>query len=191
MHPALTVLPIYLFGRLSRRRPSTRTITAYLGIIAIFVAVVIGARLYRYAEGADTCGKCREFAPIATLAEDLRAAGFDNGTIVANGMHMGGNLKMAFPESRVIDPAFPLALWPSRDDVDDGENGMCLLVWRDDQPDSGMRKEAMRRFALDALEVPASLAFETGRVEATLIRSSTRAYVLGFELIRENAGGCR
>jgi len=191
MHPALMVLPIYLFARLSLCRPRDRTISFYLGIIAIFVAVVISARLYRYAEGADECGKCREFAPFAALAADLRAAGFENGTIVADGMHIGGNLKMAFPGSRVIDPAFPIALWPSRDGLDDGGEGMCLLVWREKQPDAEARRNAMHRFASDQLNVPVSLIWERGRVEAMLLHSSTRRYALGFELIRENAGGCR
>ncbi len=191
MHPALMILPIYLFALLSRCQPPRRSISFYLGIIAIFVAVVIGARLYRYAEGADDCGKCREFAPFAALAADLRAAGFENGTIVADGMHIGGNLKMIFPGSRVIDPAFPLALWPSRDGFDDDGEGMCLLVWQDDQADSKARRDMMHRFASDQLKVPASLIWESGRVEAMLLRSSTRSYALGFELIRENAGGCR
>ncbi|MGI9452751.1 MAG: hypothetical protein ACR2QH_19240, partial [Geminicoccaceae bacterium] len=191
MHPALMVLPIYLFARLSPRRPSGRTIAFYLGVIAIFVAVAAGARLYRYAEGADECGKCREFAPFAALAADLRAAGFKSGTIIADGMHIGGNLKMAFPESRVIDAAFPLALWPSRDDVDDDGKGMCLMVWRDDQADATARRAAVLRFASDQLNVPASLNRDSGRIEAMLLNSSTRRYALGFELIRENAGGCR
>ncbi|MGI9491231.1 MAG: ArnT family glycosyltransferase [Geminicoccaceae bacterium] len=191
MHPALMVLPIYLFARLSPCRPSGKAISFYLGVIAIFVAVAIGARLYRYAEGADECGKCREFAPFAALAADLRAAGFESGTIVADGMHIGGNLRVAFPESRIIDPAFPLVLWPSGDDLDDGAEGMCLLVWRDDRPDATARREAMLRFASDQLNVPASFDRESGRAEAMLLRSSKRRYGLGFELIRENRGGCR
>ena len=191
MHPALMVLPIYLFARLSPSRPSGRRIAFYLGVIAIFVAVAAGARLYRYAEGADECGKCREFAPFAALAADLRAAGFESGTIIADGMHIGGNLKMAFPESRVIDPAFPLALWPSRDDVDDDGGGMCLMVWRDDRADAAKRRAEMLRFAADQLNMPAAIDRESGRAEAMLLNSSKRRYALGFELIRENAGGCR
>lgn len=191
MHPALMTLPIFLFAVLARCRPSGRTISFYLSVMAILVAVVLGARLYRYVEGADQCGKCREFAPFAALAADLRAQGFDGGTIVTDGMHVGGNLKMAFPESRVIDPAFPLGVWPPRDDRHENGEGMCLLIWRDDQPDAGARRSMVSHFALNELDVPVTSIRESGRVEAMLHRSSNRRYSLGFELIRENAGGCR
>lgn len=191
MHPALLPLPIFLFALLVQRHPTGKKISFYLGVMAILVAVAVGARLYRYAEGADECGKCREFAPFANLATDLRAAGFDDGTIIADGMHVGGNLKMTFPRSRVIDPAFPLDLWPSRNDLREEKEGMCLLVWRDDRPDAKARLDMVRRFASDELGVPATSARENGRVEAMLYRSSDRSYALGFELIRENAGGCR
>jgi hypothetical protein len=191
MHPALMFLPLFLFAVLARCRPTTRTISLYLSLIAILVAVVLGARLYRFLEGADDCGKCREFAPFAALAGDLRARGFDRGTIVADGMHVGGNLKMAFPESRVIDPAFPLALWPSPDELDDAGLGMCLLVWRDDQPDAGAGKSRVTDFARCQLVVPASSARASGHVVARLYRSSNRRYALGYQLIQENSGGCR
>ncbi len=191
MHTALMILPLFLFAILARRPPNDRTISFYLSVITILVAVVVGARVYRYAEGADECGKCREFVPFAALAADLRAAGFDGGTIVADGMHMGGNLKMAFPDSRVIDPAFPLDLWPSRDDLDDDQAGMCLLVWQDDQPNAEARQDLIHRFAQVQLGVPATSIRKSGRVEAMLLRSSSRRYALGFELIRENGGGCR
>ncbi len=191
MHPALMILPLFLFAVLARHRPAGRVISIYLGAIAILVAVVVGARLYRYVDGADRCGSCREFAPFAALADDLRAAGFDRGTIVADGMHMGGNLKVAFPESRVIDPAFPLVLWPSPDDRPDGQKGMCLLAWRADHPATTSRHRAVLRFADDQLSVPPNAVRERARTEATLYRSSSRRYALGFELIRENTGGCR
>ena len=191
MHPALMILPLFLFAVLARHRPAGRTISFYLGVIAILVAVSVGARLYRYLEGADQCGSCREFAPFAALADDLREAGFDRGTIVVDGMHMGGNLKMAFPESRVIDPAFPLALWPSQDDHPDGLKGMCLLAWRADDAHAPSRRHAIRRFAEGELGVSPDAVRESGSTEAPLYRSSNRSYELAFELIKENTGGCR
>lgn len=190
MHAALMILPIFLFAILARRPPSSRTISFYLAVIAILVAVVVGARLYRYIEGADGCGKCREFAPFSILAGDFRDAGFTFGTIIADGMHVGGNLKMAFPESLVIDPDFPAVLWPTSTSHGQ-QGGMCLLVWRDDQPNAKARRDVIRRYALTELGMPATASGKTGRVEAPLYRSSNRQYALGFELIQENAGGCR
>lgn len=188
LHPALMALPIFLFGLAERGHPSKRQIALYLSVIAILVAVAAGARLYRYVEGADDCGKCREFAPFAELAEGLRAAGFSRGTIIADGMHIGGNLKMLFAKSRVIDPAFPRALWP---DADDEVMGGCLLVWREDGDTSEARRDVIKDYARQELGLSETARFAPGRLDASLIGSSSRRYVLGFELYRENTGGCR
>lgn len=191
MHPALISMPIALFAILERYKPNTRLISIYLATTVILVAVAAGARLYRYAEGADQCGKCREFAPFEILSDDLRLAGFDKGTIVADGMHMGGNLKMAFPDSRLIDPAFPLVLWPPAIEQSEGDGGMCLLVWRADQPDTEARRRALYRFAQDELGMPKTAVGERGHAAAALYNSTTKRYGIEFELILENAGGCR
>lgn len=189
LHPALMVLPIFLFAIAERGYPSKRQIALYLTLIAILVAAAAGARLYRYVEGADDCGKCREFAPFEELAEGLRQAGFSHGTIVADGMHIGGNLRMLFSESRVIDPAFPRALWP---DVTDGDGPFdCVLVWRDQDGTSETRRDVIRGYARRELGLPEAAEFQAGRLYAPLIGSSSRRYGLGFELYQEDTGGCR
>lgn len=189
LHPALMSLPIFLFALAERGRPTDRRIAAFLAIIAILIAVAAGARLYRYVAGADHCGKCREFAPFAELADGLRSAGFFRGTIVADGMHIGGNLRMLFDESRVVDPAFPRALWPNVDDRD--TENTCLLVWRadDDQPDA--RRAILRTYARQELGLPETTSAKTGRLDAHLLGSADRRYALAFELYREDVGGCR
>ena len=190
MHPALISMPIALFALLGWYRPNKKLISIYLIATVILVAVAAGARLYRYAEGADHCGKCREFAPFAILADDLRRAGFDRGTIVVDGMHMGGNLKMAFPDSRVIDPDFPLSLWPPAE-PSQGQDGMCLLVWRADQADTEATRAMIYRFAQEELGVPKNAFGNLGHASAALYGSTKKDYALEFELIRENTGGCR
>ena len=189
LHPALMALPIYLFALAERGRPTDRRIIAFLTILAILVAAAAGARLYRHVAGADDCGKCREFAPFAELADGLRAAGFSRGTIVADGMHIGGNLKMLFADSRVIDPDFPRSLWPDVDDAAD--RGSCLLAWRDDGERSQKRRDFMRSYARQELGLPETISPKSGRLDSFLLGSSTRRYTLAFELYQENAGGCR
>lgn len=189
LHPALMALPIYLFALAERGGPSKRQIVFYLAIIAILVAVAAGARLYRYAEGSDDCGKCREFAPFAELGQGLLEAGFSRGTIVADGMHIGGNLRMLFADSRVVDPAFPRALWPN---VGANESsGDCLLVWREDGDDPQARHDLIETYARQDLGLSAAVPSTSGRVAALLLGSSSRSYALGFELYKENRGGCR
>ncbi len=189
MHPALMVLPIVLIAFAERMMPSKRQIALYLGIIAILVAVAAGARLYRYSEGVDDCGRCREFAPFAELAEGIRDAGFARGTIIADGMHIGGNLRMLFAESRVVDPAFPRTLWPDAD-KDSASDG-CLLIWRADGDTSDERRDLMRAYAKQELGLAESATFSEGRLNALLLGSLERRYVLGYELYREDTGGCR
>ncbi|MGI9487189.1 MAG: ArnT family glycosyltransferase [Geminicoccaceae bacterium] len=195
LHPALMSLPIFLFARAERTNPSNRRIGAFIAIVAILVAVAAGARLYRYGVGVNDCSRCREFAPFAELAEGLRAAGFSRGTIVADGMHIGGNLKMLFADSLVVDPAFPRALWPDEDDRPNAEDrnapGACILVWRDDDGTPGARLKLMKDYAVSELDLPMTTRPKTGRIDALLIGSSTRRYALGFELYQEIAGGCR
>lgn len=189
LHPALMALPIFLFALAERGPPPDRRLSQYLVLIAVLVAVAAGARLYRYAEGADDCGRCREFAPFAELADGLRAAGFSRGTIVADGMHIGGNLKMLFADSRVIDPAFPRDLWP--DANTDDTPGACILVWRDDDDHPESRRDLVKTYAIKELSLSSTASAETGRLEAPLLGSADRRYALGFELYRESTGGCR
>ena len=195
LHPALMSLPIFLFACADRNQIPDRRIGAFIAVVAILVAVAAGARLYRYNAGADECSSCREFAPFASLAEGLRGAGFSKGVIVADGMHIGGNLKMLFADSLVVDPAFPIALWPDADDQPDTDNRKagrgCLLVWREDGGNPEARRDLMRRYAVSWLGLPETARPRAGRLDAPLIGSSDRSYALGFELYQENAGGCR
>ena len=48
---------------------------------------------------------------------------------MADGFHIGGNMRVEFPAARVIDAAYPPATWPRR-----AGDGDCLLLWqvRDD-----------------------------------------------------------
>jgi len=189
LHPALMGLPFFLFALAERGRISDQKWIHYLVIIAILVIFAAGARLYRFAEGVDDCGRCREFAPFAELAEGLRTAGFSGGTIVADGLHIGGNLQMHFPESRVIDPAFPRGLWPDFGNHD--TLGSCLLVWRQDSDHPKTRRNMIKNYAIKELGLLNTAPSKTGRLDAPLLGSSDRHYVLGFEFFRESTGGCR
>ena len=141
-------------------------------------------------EGADHCGKCREFAPFAELVDGLRQTGFTQGTIVADGLHIGGNLRMLFASSLVVDSTFPRALWPDGKSADGPVN--CLLVWRDDTAHARERSDRVRQYARTEFR-PAGDRDSRDRPAPTP-RSwdrPSRRYALGFELYREKDGGCR
>ena len=50
-----------------------------------------------------SCGKCKMVVPYSQLANGLKGAGFDNGTIYVHDYptQVGGNLRPFFPNSRV------------------------------------------------------------------------------------------
>jgi len=186
MHPALMVLPIMLFALLERGRPTARAMRAFAALLGLVVVIALGARIGRYLQGGEHCGRCREFAPFAELARQLRERGFERGTIVAAGQQIGGNLRVAFPDSRVIDPAFPLSSWPPPTD-----HGQCLAVWLAGDADGVAGERRAMAYLRKVLEVPGGAAPTTATVAAPMIRSATQSYVLGYALWQEGAGDCR
>ncbi len=186
LHPALMILPVFLFALAERGRPTPRALRAYLAMLGLTVAVALGARIVHYVQGADHCGSCRDLVPFAALADQLRQAGFTRGTIVADDMHAAGNLRVLFPDSRVIDPAFPAAIWPPP-----AGQGQCLLVWRAGNAKAVARRAATRRHVETALEVPTGAGWRVGRAEAAMTGSTTRRYALGYELLDPGLAECR
>lgn len=190
MQPPLFVLPIAMFMLIEAGRPAVRAISAFAIALALLVAVTLTARIGVYLRGADHCGSCRAMMPAAELADQLRAAGFSGtGTIVADGFHIGGNMRVAFPQARIIDAAFPPSVWPRpRGD------GQCLLLWQErDDPGKG---DAARRYLSaylvgrlggreDATEARDGLA------SALMFGSETREYRLGYRLYETAVGDCR
>jgi hypothetical protein len=125
-------------------------------------------------------------APFTELAAQFRALGYDRGTIVADGYHIGGNMRLAFPGSRVLDPA-------SRGEVFPGPSGQgsCLAVWSSEpnQPDAGMLR--VERYLYTRLGIPDGAPFARGVAGATMQGSSSRAYRLGYAYLAGGAGDCR
>jgi len=183
LHPALMILPILLFALVERGLPTPRALRAYLALLGLTVAIALGARIAHYALGADHCGRCRDLVPFGALADQLRQAGFRRGTIVAGDLHVAGNLRVLFPHSRVIDPALPAAIWPPPPG-----RGQCLLAW---PAAAAARQLALMRHAEAALGVPAAAAWRAGRIEATMMGSTSRRYALGYALLDPGSGECR
>jgi 4-amino-4-deoxy-L-arabinose transferase-like glycosyltransferase len=66
-------------------------------------------------------GHKRFNTPFEALAQDLRANGFTGGLIVTEDHWMGGNLRLQFPQSLIITPAFALAK---------GCDPVALMLWQ-------------------------------------------------------------
>jgi hypothetical protein len=138
--------------------------------------------------GADYCGSCRNMVPFAALAGDLKAAGFDGtGTIVADGFHIGGNMRGEFPDARVIDAAYPPATWPTPR----GEDA-CLLVWqlREDRADTDSAQPWLEAYLAEKLGGAVDAPGRDGVASAPMLNSA-RQYRLGYRLYSQPTGDCR
>ena len=125
----LAFVPAFLFWRLGSGVPAAR-IGLFAGLTFAAVAVLAGGIVGKALWEPEHCGRCQHHIPYDALAEDLRAAGFQGGTIIT-GWHpdpLGGNFRARFPEARVISSKHPGVIAPQRQPVPEGRRG-CLLVW--------------------------------------------------------------
>ena len=124
---------------------------ALCGVVLGFAAVQSATRIVEFTPYCP--GKCRDIVPYDRLAQHLRTAGFERGTILSIGVKVAGNLRPHFPRARVgtVGPG----LLPRRGS---GPRGQCLVIWRTDEVQSpaAARKAAARTFVALGLPEPAS-----------------------------------
>ncbi len=120
---ALLVLPLVLFQWLDRRERSERRLHLYS--VSVFAAgfIVFGGIAGRALFDVRECHRCVEEMPFASLYAAVRNAGFDGGTIITSDADAGGNMRLGFPEARVISAGYFIHQPPR------GANGQCLIVW--------------------------------------------------------------
>jgi hypothetical protein len=188
MQPPLFILPIALFMLIERGRPSKRAVDIFALMLAVLVAGTLAARITVFLLGADHCGSCRNMAPFRALAADLRDAGYSGqGTIVAGGYHIGGNMRVVFPEARIVDASAPAHIWPPpRDD------GPCLLLWQERDPEKTAGDRAwVESYLAGELHGPRDARRREGVVSELMFGSDKRQYRLAFALYDGAAGDCR
>jgi len=185
LYPVLLVLPLWFFMVVERGRPSARTLTVFVLVLASLTAFAAAKRVGR-ATGVVDCGLCPEWMPYVSLAEQLREAGYaGSGTILA-AMEMGGNLRPFFQDAPVIDPTYPPGSLSAPLAAD-----QCLIVW--------MGGEATREFALSyfgeflagtlhgALDAP----HRDGTLSAPMIEPAQGMLEIGYRLYEGPNGDCR
>ena len=125
MLPLLGLVPLALVLRVEAAAPPP-------GRRRLLAAIVVGAAVASLALRFTEVGlgpwlgrPSRLHTPVAALVGELRAAGFRGGTIVADDKGLGGNLRLHFPESRVLTPLLPAVAPPAADGA-----GQCLVAWR-------------------------------------------------------------
>ena len=123
MHAVLLIVPLLLFVWLDHRRPEAWRLRGLAAAIGAVVAVAFAALLGQALFEPYTCRRCWLHMPLPGFAQAIRAGGFERGTIVSADEHVGGNLRLAFADSRVLTPTYPTLDPPQLG------RGACLLAW--------------------------------------------------------------
>jgi hypothetical protein len=125
----------------------------------------------------------RLHVPFAQLAQELRAMGFTQGTIVTDSVFLGGNLPLAFTASRVLTLALPVGgqLQPHHTE-------QCLIAWesRDRDPlPKHVRRCAEKTLLIWFREAPAPRY-----LEVPLGPAGRQTFQLGVLLSTAGLGDC-
>jgi hypothetical protein len=175
-------LPLLLFAALQPAPPGPGTLRAWLALLAALALAGLVARVVVQNRGGDECGRCRTQIPFTALADQLRDAGFRDGTILADGFHLAGNLRWPFPDARVVEGLGLIEVFgPPR-------AGACLIAWPED---AGPTMPDRLRDAAARLGVDLATAGAEGTARALIPGSQTRAYGVVWRLWPDGSGDCR
>lgn len=121
MQPLLFAVPLVAAVKIARVGPGPGAWRRYR--VGLFVAIAAVAAV-RLLELSPFCPQaCRDLIPYDALAERLRDAGFEDGTIVTGSPVAAGNLRVYFPDSAIFVARTPAALVPA------GREPPCLAIW--------------------------------------------------------------
>jgi Dolichyl-phosphate-mannose-protein mannosyltransferase len=124
--PLLVFTPLAFLLRVRCAAPSPGRLAALAALLVGVGLLCLAVRAGEVLIGPRVGVASRLHIPARALADQIRAAGFEGGLVVAGDTVLGGNLRLAFPTSRVVTPfTGPLP---------DGPAGPCLVVWRPRSP---------------------------------------------------------
>jgi len=188
MQPPLFILSVWLFATVARGRPSAKALNDFAAILLALAALAFAARVVVHERGVQACAHCATAVPFGAIAEGIRAAGFaGQGTILVDGYRLGGNLRVVFPQARIIDPRYPLATWPPARGA-----SQCLLVWRGDARDSGTRRPPrLERFLAGPLAGDPAAPHREGVIGVRRQGAAEVDYFVGYRLYEGPVGDCR
>lgn len=178
---ALLLAPLAAALWLERRAPSRRALAGFAISIAAVAALVFPAIAGRALLEQRSCNRCWEEMAVDDLVRELRYAGFADGTIIADHYNVAGNLRLAFPDARVIAANYDV--WPPLD----MRTGKCLLVWNARNSGEPVPEAIRTFFSSRRLPEPEGRpAYVSAR-----LRRSDRMDRFGYLLVANAGADCR
>ena len=178
--PLILQVPLALFVWLEAHPATTRQLNIFAGAIAATVVLTYGGLIWQSFFYHEHCKRCWREMPVVQLAQQMREAGFTGGTIIANEWHLGGNLRLQFPDAAVLVPGFAETSAPRA-------RGQCILTWDarldGDAPPLNMVAMAQERLGIEPAGGPAY-------VHAPLLRSHHRLDSLAYWIVPNGDGNC-
>jgi hypothetical protein len=176
--PVLLPLPLYLFLRAPSGAEGMASADRRFALAVLAcVIVAIAARVIVYKTYAAHCIRCPEYWPLSRYADTFRQAGFYQGTVVAPDPGLAGNLKLIFPEERVVSPQAPaLRFGPP-------VPGECLIVW----PGEGNIPPRLRAYVESTYGAKLAERAVQGDVESKLLTSAGHLARMNFLILAQGA----
>jgi 4-amino-4-deoxy-L-arabinose transferase-like glycosyltransferase len=180
---AFILFPLYVFSRVDAARldpARIRRFAALLALAEVLVLLAFAVNIYR----GDRFGRpSRLNAPYDVVAARLAEAGFRRGTIAAGEGPLAGNLRLWFPDSRIMRLTNPDYVPPEKG------GGQCLIAWEKGPADTVPAE--IRSWLAAALDLPLSGGEPVRAVEAPYHHSARRTLVVRYVLLDGGRGRCR
>ncbi len=122
----LILLPLWVFTRLRLEDTIDKRRKVYTGIILAGFVLSVGGLATKAISDPWTCKKCQNQMDYPAIAAELKARGFEGGSILAHWYPnpLPGNLGLEFDDARIVSTKFPTLTPPLAPDA----NGQCLLL---------------------------------------------------------------
>jgi 4-amino-4-deoxy-L-arabinose transferase-like glycosyltransferase len=178
--PAFFLVPLVALAWVESATLERRRLVRYAAGLIIVEAVVVLALTINVLRG-DALGRpTRLNAPYDVVAAALSAAGFTRGTIAAGEGQLAGNLRVHFPDSRILRLTNPDYVPPPTG------GGQCLVVWEQQIGDPS----ALQAWVASALD--AVVEGEPVRtISARYHHARERVLEVSYVLIPGGRGRCR
>ncbi len=187
-HYLFVLIPLvpYFFLRFGHTF-ETIHIQRFAAVISLSGIALIGTLTGKYFTEPMVCGHCEDHIPYDEFADQLREAGFVQGTIFAY-FHkdpLAGNLRVRFPNSRVVSAKHPAVIAPSKH-----PSGQCLIIW----PVKGAREPKSATILTarnSALKLGIPFTHPSKVLTATLPPWRRVPHQLEYILLAQGDGECR